>query len=205
MYLCGYCWSLVRHVGSLTGTISLTLPGDPPPGVTTYPAPTEAAATGQNVGVIAGATVAACIALLAFVGACFWYLRRRQIRSKVLEPLPLTTTNLVATTLQQAPAVRTVLPTPSHTASAEPSAKAEYRGNTIPSLVSGSGSSGFVSSSAGARNIATSVYSSPLSHVTATTIMPPSPPHSPHPLLPPPSYAAAASDVQIHELHPAPE
>jgi len=191
----------------LTETISLTLSGDPPPGTSTSPALTETS-QGRNIGVIAGATVAAVIALLAFVGAFLWYRHKQRIRSlaaMTVEPLPLTTTNLSPTTPTQAPETRMGAPertisTPSQAASAEVPAKAHYRGNTIPSMLSGSGSSGVVSSSTGARNIPPTIYS-PRSYTTAATTIPPSPPHSPHPLLPPPSYAAAASDLRIHEVH----
>ncbi len=211
MRLCGYLLS--KPAGNLsdllTATFSLTLPGDPPPGVSTSPVLTETP-QGRNVGVIAGATVAAVIALLSFIGALFWYRRRQRIRSKVFEPVPLsTTTPSLATTPLQAFGTRAAAtperttPTPSHTMSAEIQAKAEYRGNTMSSVLSGSGSSGLAHSSPRGRNMPPTIYSS-RSHLTtvSTTTISPSPPHSPHPLLPPPSYAAAASDLQIHEENP---
>ena len=197
--------SLCGLPGLLTETISLTLPGDPPPGVSTSPALPQ----GPNVGVIAGATVVAFIALLSFIGAFFWYRRRQGRRSNTFEPVPLTTTNASATvppppleTRTAAPPGRT-LPSPSRATSVEVPIKAEYRGNTMSSVLSGSGSSGLAYSSPRGRYIPPTIYSSPsqLTMSTATTI-PPSPPRSPHPLLPPPSYAAAASDLQIHEEHP---
>jgi hypothetical protein len=193
-----------------TETISVTRPGDPPPGVSASPALTETPQP-QNIGVIAGATVAALIALSTLVGLFFWYRRRQRLRSKALEPLPLTTTNLLATAPPRPPETRTrtaaplerTTPTPSYTVSTEAPTKAEYRGNTVLSTLSGSGSSGLMSSSTGARNIPPTIHSS-RSHLTTptTTIMSHSPPHSPHPLLPPPSYAAAAGDLQVHEEHP---
>ena len=201
MRLCEYCQFLCGVFVLLTGTNSLTLSGNPPPGVSTYPGPADTATSGAS-GVIAGAAVGACIALSALLGALFWYFRRRRVRPKALEPLPLSTTNQSAITPQQALEPRTPLgrtmSTTSHTASADNPVKAEYRGNTIPSMVSASGSSGVGSSSTGARNIPPTRYSSPRSPIT--TPNPPSPP-SLHLLLPPPSYAAAASDLQIHEEH----
>jgi hypothetical protein len=204
MRLCGYCQSLCGVFELLTRTISLTLPGDPPPGFYT--------STSTNKGVIAGATVAACIAVIVVVGALLWYLRKRRIRSKVLgaEPLPLSATHISARTPQQAPdaptaaSLRHITPTPSHRPSSEVPLKAEYRGNTIPSVVSGSGSSRAVSSSThGARNIPPTIHSSsrsiPVSPLSAH------PDDDPLSLLPPPSYAAAAGDLQIHEDHPNPE
>jgi hypothetical protein len=56
-----------------TEIVSLTLPGDSPPGVSTSPALIETF-HGQNTGAVAGATM---VALLAFVGEFFWY-RSRQ-------------------------------------------------------------------------------------------------------------------------------
>ena len=182
-------------------TISLTLPG-----VNTSPVLTGTP-QGPNVGVIAGATVAAVIALLSFIGAFFWYRRRQRIRSKAFEPVPLATANLsLVTTPLQASETRTIAPsertrpTPSQTMSAEIPAKAGYSGNAMSSVVSGSGSSGLAYSSPRGRNIPPTIHSS-RSQVTLTTTLGPSPPHSPHPLLPPPSYTAAAGDLQIHEEH----
>lgn len=177
------------------------------PGASTSPVLTETP-QGPNVGVIAGATVAGFIALLSVIGAFFWYRRRQRIRSKAFEPVPLATTNLsLVTTPLRASETRTVAPsertrpTPSQTMSADIQTKAEYRGNTMSSVVSGSGSSGLAYSSPRGRNIPPTIHSS-RSHLTETATIGPSPPHSPHPLLPPPSYTAAASDLQIHEEHP---
>ena len=212
MRLCGY--SLINPAGSssdlLTMTFSLTLPGDPPPGASASPVLTETP-QGQNVGVIAGVTAVVFIALLSFIGGFFWYRRRQRMRLKVLKPVPLaTTTPSAAISPPQAPETHTpatparTIPTPSHTMSADIQAKAEYSGNMMSSVLSGSGSSGLAYSSPRGRNVPPTIYSSrsQLTMVSTTTI-PPSPPHSPHPLLPPPSYTAAASDLQIHEEHPA--
>lgn len=213
MRLCGY--SLINPAGNLSDLLtvasSLTLPGDPPPGASASPDLTETP-QGRNVGVIAGATAAAVIALLSVIGGFFWYRRRQRIRSKVFKPVPLaTTTASAAASPPQALETRTAatpertIPIPSHTMSAEIQAKAEYRGNTMSSVLSGSGSSGLAYSSPRGRNIPPTIYSSRSQLTTvSTTTIPPSPPHSPHPLLPPPSYTAAASDLQIHEEHEHP-
>jgi hypothetical protein len=198
MRLCGCCSFLcIRCIFELlTGTISVTLPGDPPAGSS------SPATTGPNAGVIAGATVGGCIALLGFVGALFWYHRRRRAQLKALEPLPLMTTNRSApAAIQQQtrevhPSLAPAASTMSHVAVVEFSGKAEYRGGAIPSPQSGSGSSGIASPT---RNIPSTIYLSPQSHHTVPTS-----PHSPHPHVPPPSYAAAAGDVQIHEVGPDP-
>jgi len=189
--------------------LSLTQPGNPPPGLSPSPAATQTAAS-PNAGVIAGATVAACITLLALLGALYWYLGRRRIRLKALvaEPLPLSATNLSAITsrppVEARPSIAITISAPSHPASPEiPPLKAEYRGDTIPSVVSGSGSSGIMSSfgggggGGGARNRTPTIYSSPQSQ-TATSAPLPRPPSS-QPLPPPPSYAAASRDLQVHE------
>jgi len=227
MRLCAY--HSISLFGFINGAmISLTLPGDPPAGVPTSPPLTETPqGQGQNVGVIAGAAVAAFVVLSSLIGAFFWYRRRQRVRSKPVEPVPLATTNtnLSATTSRPPPLLdldtrtavplaRPTIPTPSRSTAVEVPAKAEYRGNNMSSVFSGSGSSGLAYSSPRGRNIPSTMLS-PRSHLTttttttataitpmtATTALSHSPPRSPHPLLPPPSYAAAASDLQIHEIH----